>query len=310
MADEQGTKEDEGGSLRGTFAAFGAYLFWGLFPLYWKRLVAVDPIEILCHRIVWAALFVLILLAATGRLKSLGALFRNPGRLRFAIMASILITANWGIYIWAINSGHVTESSLGYYINPLVSVALGAIFFRERMDGWTIAAVSVAAVGIAVASIMLGGLPWISLALALTFGFYGLVKKKAGLDPLTSLAAETLIASPFALAYIVYRQASGLGAFGGGDWVVTLMLVLAGAVTAVPLLLFASAANRISLTRMGFIQYVSPTLQLMLGLFVFSERVSRALAVAFLAVIAAVFLYGLSRVALYRRSLPGRRSGR
>jgi chloramphenicol-sensitive protein RarD len=288
-------------SRLGTMAAFGAYLLWGLFPLYWKRLASVDPVEILCHRIVWAALFSFVLLAAQGKLSSLTALLRDKARLRYAIAASLLITANWGIYIWAVNSGHVTESSLGYYINPLVSVALGAIFFRERMDGWTIAAVSIAGAGVLAASLMLGSPPWISLALALSFGFYGLVKKKAGLAPVTSLAAETLIVTPLALGYLVFRHATGQGAFGGSDWVVSLMLALAGAVTAIPLLLFATAANRISLTRMGFVQYVSPTLQLGLGLFAFSEHLSPALVVAFATVIAAVLLYASSRLMKLRR---------
>jgi chloramphenicol-sensitive protein RarD len=267
-------------------------------------LASVDPLEILCHRIVWAALFALGLLAATKRLSSLFSLLKSGPRFRLAAAASFLITANWGVYIWAVNSGHVTESSLGYYINPLVSVALGAIFFRERMDGWTVAAVSIAGAGVIAASLMIGSPPWISLVLALTFGFYGLVKKKAGLDPVTSLAAETLIVAPLALAYLAFRHAAGQGAFGGSEPVVTLMLALAGAVTGVPLLLFASAANRISLTRMGFAQYVSPSLQLLLGLFVFGERMSHALAVAFATVLAAVIVYLGSRILLSRRKPP------
>jgi chloramphenicol-sensitive protein RarD len=279
----------------GTLAAFCAYTLWGLFPIYWKRLSGVESLQILCHRIVWAAAFTFVALLVTRKLGALAALFKERKRFLYAAAASVLICINWGVYIWAVNRGHVIESSLGYYINPLVSVALGAIFFREKLDRWTSWAVGIAATGVAVASIMMGRLPWISLVLATSFGFYGLVKKKAGLPPLVGLAAETLVAAPFALAYLVARQTAGAGSFGGSDTIATLMLFLAGVVTAIPLLLFASAANRITLTSMGFIQYVSPTMQLILGLLVYGESVKAPMIAAFVAVIGAVALYALTR---------------
>lgn len=279
----------------GTAAAVGAYLMWGLFPLYWKQLSLVDPFQILCHRIIWAAVFTLVLLALQGKLPDLAGLARDKTRAMYAVAASILITVNWGTYIWAVNTGHVTESSLGYYINPLVSVSLGAIFFHEALDGFTSAAVAIAGLGVAVASVLAGTLPWISLLLALTFGFYGLVKKKAGLEPLLGLAAETLFALPFALAYLVFRHGQGLGAFGQGPGMRSFLLAFSGVVTALPLLCFAAAANRISLTRMGFIQYLSPSLQLALGVFVYAEALKPPMIVAFLSVILAVALYALSR---------------
>lgn len=279
----------------GTIAALGAYLMWGLLPVYWKRLSKVESLQILSHRILWAAVFTVAALVLTRRMSSFAALFRDGRRLLFAAGASLLITINWGTYIWAVNSGHVTESSLGYYINPLVSVALGAIFFRERMDKWTIWAVGIAAAGVIVASVLMGSLPWISLALATSFGFYGLVKKKAGLDPLAGLAAETLFASPLAIAFLAYRHGAGAGAFGGPDMVANAMLLFAGVITAVPLLCFAAAANRITLTRMGFVQYVSPTLQFALGTLVYGEIVRPPMAIAFATVIGAVALYALTR---------------
>jgi chloramphenicol-sensitive protein RarD len=291
----------------GTFAALGSYLMWGLFPIYWKRLSGVESLQILGHRIIWAGAFTILALLATRKVGTLAALFKDRKRTLYAIGASALITVNWGTYIWAVNSDHVTESSLGYYINPLVSVALGAIFFRERMDKWTCWAVGVATAGVAVASIMMGSLPWISLVLAGSFGFYGLVKKKAGLEPLTGLAAETLFAAPFALAFLAFRHASGAGAFGGGDSVATLMLFLAGAVTAVPLLCFAAAANRITLTRMGFIQYVSPTLQFFLGVLAYGETVTPPMIVAFVAVVGAVALYACTRPRSALRGAPVQR---
>ncbi|HET7839324.1 MAG TPA: EamA family transporter RarD, partial [Rectinemataceae bacterium] len=199
----------------GTLAAFAAYGMWGLFPLYWKRLATVDPLQILAHRIVWAAVFTVALLAFSRRLRGLALVLRNPRRLAALAASAGLVTMNWGIYIWAVNSNHVTESSLGYYINPLLSVALGALFLGERLDLWTRLAVGIASLGVAAASIMLGGPPWISLALAASFALYGYVKKRVGLDPMTGLAAETLIAAPFALAFLIFAHASGRGSFGG-----------------------------------------------------------------------------------------------
>lgn len=275
----------------GTFAAVGAYLMWGLLPVYWKQLSTVDPFQILCHRIIWAAVLTTALLAFQGRLGELLALFRDRSRMGFAASASVLISLNWGTYIWAVNMNHVSESSLGYYINPLVSVALGALFFHEAMNGRTKAAVGVAALGVTAASILAASLPWVSLVLAFTFGFYGLVKKKAGLEPILGLAAETLVALPFALVYVALRHSQGEGAFGQGPGLRTFLLVFSGVVTALPLLCFASAANRISMTRMGFIQYLSPSLMLVLGLLVYGEPLRIPMGVAFASVLVAVVLY-------------------
>jgi len=279
----------------GTLAALAAYGMWGLLPVYWKLLSSVEPLQILAHRIVWALLFALALLAATRKLPELAGLLRDWKRARYALAASLLVTLNWGTYIWAVNSGHVVESSLGYYINPLVSVALGAIFFRERLDRPTIAALCVAAAGVMAATVISGQLPWISLVLAFSFGFYGLVKKKAGLPPLVGLAAETLFVSPLALAFLLARGAAGAGAFASGRPDLSVLLAFAGVVTALPLLSFAAAANRITLTRLGFIQYLSPSLQLLLGLLAFGESVRLPMAVAFVSVLVAVAIYVFPR---------------
>jgi chloramphenicol-sensitive protein RarD len=200
----------------GTIAAFVTYALWGVFPLYWKRLAGVDAVQILCHRIIWAAVFTLFVLAVQGKLGGLATLARDGRKLRAVLASAALITVNWGIYIWAVNAGRVTESSLGYYINPLLSVALGAIFLGERLDRWTARAVATAAAGIAAASILLGSLPWVSLVLASSFALYGLVKKVTALDPMTGLAAETLAATPFALAWLAREHLAGRGSFGGG----------------------------------------------------------------------------------------------
>lgn len=280
-----------GKEARGAAAAFGAYAMWGIFPLYWRQLKAVEALQVLAHRIVWAAVFCLLLIAVSRRLGDILQLFKNRKKIGWIILASLFATSNWGIYLWAVNSGRVMESALGYYINPLLSVAFGALFFRERVDAWTRVAVVLALAGIVGAAIFYGSVPWVSLLIALTFAAYGAVKKQVAVEPILGMTVETLVSMPIALAFLAARHAAGAGAFLGGSLMETSLLVLAGAVTAIPLILFASAANSISLQKMGFIQYVSPTGQLILGLTVFGERPTTALLVAFAGVLAAVLVY-------------------
>lgn len=282
-------------SRGGTLAAFAAYGMWGLFPLFWKQLSSVEPLQILMHRIFWAAIFCLLLIAAKGRLPEILGLLKNRRKLLMAFGASAMVTANWGLYIWAINSGRVMESALGYYINPLLSVILGALLFREETDRWTRAAVLIATAGIVGAAIAYGSVPWVSILLGLSFALYGAMKKRLGFEPLLGLTVETLIALPFALAFLIARHSAGAGSYWNSGVYITLLLTVAGVITAVPLLFFAKAANSITLQRMGFIQYVSPTSQLFLGVVVFGERPSSALIVAFAGVLIAVCLYVFSR---------------
>jgi len=282
-------------SVRGTLAAFGAYGMWGLFPLYWKQLSSVEPLQILTHRIFWAAVFCLVILAAKGRFAEMKTLAKDRKRFALVLATSAIVTVNWYIYIWAVNGGRVMQSALGYYINPLLSVLMGMLFFHEKADFWTRIAVLVAAAGIVGAAIAYGSVPWVSLALGLTFAAYGALKKRLGLDPLLGLTVETLVISPLAILFLLSRQVAGAGAYWNGGAAITILLTFAGIITAVPLFCFAIAANSISLQRMGFIQYVSPTFQLFLGLVVFGEKPSPALIVAFIGVILAVFIYILSR---------------
>ena len=282
-------------SVRGTIAAFGAYGMWGLFPLYWKQLSSVEPLQILAHRIFWAAVFCLIILAAKGRLAEIKALVKDKKRFALVLLTSVIVTGNWYIYIWAVNGGRVMQSALGYYINPLLSVLMGMLFFNEKADRWTRIAVLVATAGIVGAAIAYGSVPWASLALGLTFAAYGALKKRLALDPLLGLTVETLAISPLAILFLLSRQIAGAGSYWNGGTTVTILLTMAGIVTAIPLLLFAIAANSISLQRMGFIQYVSPTFQLFIGLVIYGEKPSPALIVAFIGVILAVFIYIFSR---------------
>jgi len=211
------------------------------------------------------------------------------------ILSALAVTINWGLYFCAVNSGRVTESALGYYINPLLSVAMGVIFFREKADRWTKIAVSVAAASIIGAAIAYGSVPWESLLLASSFAVYGALKKRLGSEPLLGLTVETLVVAPFALIFLVARHAAGAGSFVNGGALATILLVFSGFVTAIPLLFFAYAANTITLQRIGFIQYVSPTCQLFLGIVVYGEKPTAALIVAFVGVLFAVLLYLLTR---------------
>ena len=276
----------------GTLAAFSAYGMWGILPLYWKQLSAVDAAEVLCHRVLWSALFLVAALLAQGRLGEILPIGQRRSSFLAVLACSALISLNWGIYIWAVQVGRVTESSLGYYITPLLSVALGALVFYERLDRWARASVVLAALGVAVATWRLGSLPWVAVVLSTSFALYGALKKRAGLDALSGLAAETLVSLPFALAY--------LGWIHGGTLVhaepkTAVLLVLAGPVTALPLLTFAFATVRIPLQRLGFIQYFSPTLQLAIGIFLLGEHLSGPMQLAFGTVVAAVLLYALTR---------------
>jgi chloramphenicol-sensitive protein RarD len=269
---------------------------WGVLPLYWKQLSALSAAEVLCHRVVWSGLFLVLVLLGRGRLGDLLGIWRHRSSALAVVGCSTLISLNWGVYIWAVQVGRVTESSLGYYITPLLSVALGAFFFHEKQDRWAKVSVGLALLGVAVATWRLGSLPWVAVVLSISFALYGALKKKAGLDALSGLAAETLVSMPFALAYLGWMHGGAMlhPDLHTGPKTVTL-LMLAGPVTALPLLTFAYAAVRIPLQRLGFIQYFSPTLQLSIGIFVLGEHLSGPLMLAFGTVVAAVVLYALSR---------------
>jgi chloramphenicol-sensitive protein RarD len=242
---------------------------WGLFPLYWPLLRPATAVEILAHRIVWSLVFTVLLMS--GR-RGLGELRRLGRRgVDLLALAAVLVSVNWGVYIWAVNHGHVVETSLGYFINPLVSVMLGVVFLGERLRWTQWIAVAIAAAAVTLLTIDHGRPPWIALALAGSFGLYGFVKKRAGVPALPSLTVETGILFLPALAYLVVLEARGAAAFGHAAAGVSLLLAAGGVVTAVPLLCFAAAANRIPLSRLGLLQYVAPVLQFLCGVVVFRE---------------------------------------
>lgn len=276
---------------KGMVYAAGAYVSWGLLPIFWKALGGVPAFEILAHRIVWGLAVAVLLIALRGRWGALGAALRDRRTLLVFAASSLLLAFNWFVYIWAVNAGHILETSLGYFINPLVNVALGVIFLRERLRVGQGLAVGVALLGVLSLTLLYGAPPWIALGLALTFGAYGLLRKTAPLASLDGFALETLLMGLPALAYVLWLGAAGGGAFGHGGPVTTLLLVAAGVVTAVPLLLFAAGARLITMTTLGVLQYISPTLQLVLGVTLYGEQLGPQRLLGFGLVWVALLIY-------------------
>ncbi|QKW51738.1 EamA family transporter RarD [Streptomyces buecherae] len=251
---------------------FAAYGMWGLFPLYWPLLEPTGAVEILAHRMVWSLAAVIIILLALRRWSWIRPLLRQPKRLGLIALAATVISVNWGIYIWGVNSGHVVEAALGYFINPLVSIAFGVLLLHERLRPAQWTAVGVGVVAVAVLTVGYGKLPWIALTLAFSFGTYGLVKKHIGLDGLESLAAETGMQFLPALGFLIFLGARGDSTFATDGVGHALLLVGCGFITAAPLICFGGAAVRLPLSAIGMLQYIAPTFQFVLGLVVFHEE--------------------------------------
>lgn len=268
---------------RGIAAGLACYVLWGFFPLYWKLLGEVNSFEVIAHRVIWCFATTVIVCAAA-RL-DLPGLLRQPRAWRYLAPAALIITLNWSIYIFAVDIGRVVETAIGYYINPLVSILLGVVVFREKLTRLQLTAIALCAVGVIFFTANYGQFPWIALALAFSFGIYGAIKKKAGYPATTALAFEnTVMVVPAIVFAIVLAQVTGTHAFAANldtahGWYLTLLLVLAGPATAIPLILFAKAANSIPLSLLGFIQYVSPTIALLTGVFLFGEPFTLAHAV-------------------------------
>jgi chloramphenicol-sensitive protein RarD len=264
----------------GLLFGVSAYVLWGAFPLYWPLLEPANPLEIVSHRAVWTLVFCFIVLASTKALKTTLATLKQPKITIRLFLTSILISINWLVYIWATNNGHVVEASLGYYINPLIIIGFGVILLKEKMRPLQWVAVSIASIGVLVLTIDYGRLPWIALTLAISWGSYGLIKKQLGLGALEGLAIETLISAFFYLGYLIYIGNQGTGQFGH-SWGLTLLLISAGAVTAIPLLLFNGSTNRLPFTTIGLLQYITPTLQFSIGVWVRHEDMPTARWVGF-----------------------------
>ena len=258
-----------------------AYVLWGAFPLYWPLLEPASALEIVSHRAVWTLVFCIIILAITKSLKATSETMKRPKVAAKLFLSSILISINWLVYIWATNNGHVVEASLGYYINPLVMIGFGVIILKEKMRALQWSAVGIATFGVLVLTIDYGRLPWIALTLAISWGSYGFIKKQLGLGALEGLAIETLIASLPYLLYLIYMGNNGTGQFGHGLGI-TLLLISAGAITAIPLLLFNGSTTRLPLTVIGLLQYITPTIQFSIGVWVRHEDMPAARWIGFL----------------------------
>lgn len=260
---------------QGIMYGLGAYCLWGILPIYWKLLQHVSALEILANRFIWSAVFVFFLLLVTGKFKvflsETAAVFSKFKTGTSMLAAAVTISFNWGIFIWAVEAGRIVESSMGYYINPLVSVLFGMVFLREKLDKLQWTAVICAVIGIAIMLVKNGSLPWVSVSLAFTFALYGLLKKIIPVSAMTSIMLETLLIMPVAIGYLYFLSTSGDCTYQSGDLLTISVLIGAGAVTATPLLLFTSCAKLLPLKIVGFMQYLSPTISLFLGIFVYGE---------------------------------------
>lgn len=285
----------------GVLFGIGAYGLWGLFPIYFHALDEAGSVEVLAHRIGWSLLVVLALLAGSRNLHAVRALGGDRRRLALLSVAAVLIAANWGVYIYAVDAGHVLEAALGYFVTPLISVALGMAVFGERLRPAQAAALALGTIAVIVLSVYHGGFPWIALVLAVSFGTYGMLKKLVDVGPAEGLAVETSVLFLPALAVIVALAWTGEGSFATGDLGLTLLLAAAGPVTAAPLLLFAACVRRVPLSVAGLLQYLTPVLQFLIGWLVYDEAMSTARWVGFGLVWVALMMLSLDGVRLARR---------
>lgn len=282
----------------GAIQAGISYILWGILPIYWKLLDHVDSNEILANRIFWSFLSMVLFIFVTKKMPAyMGILkgFRNNKKQFWAlVVASLLISCNWYLYIWAVNHDQIIQASLGYYINPLVSILLGVLFLKEKLSPAQVLSFFIAGVGVLILSISYGQMPWIALMLAISFGLYGLAKKMIIVDSAIGLTLETMMVTPIAFIYIIAIFMQGNHSFLTGSTSTDLLLMASGVITAVPLLYFAKGAQKIPLSMLGFIQYVNPTLQLLLGVLVYGEQFSGAHLISFLFIWIALLLYTLS----------------
>lgn len=284
---------------KGMLYGIGAYALWGFFPIYWKLLHHISAVQLISHRIGWSFILLMLVIFVTGQLKD----FRftiNARTFRIYFIAALLIGVNWLVYVWAVNAGFIVETSLGYFINPLLSMLMGVIFLRERLRLTQWIPVGLAAIGVGYLTFVYGRPPWIALVLAFSFATYGLIKKIAPLGSLYGLTLETGILFLPALAYLIFTEVNGTGAFLHDTTPVNMLLVGAGVVTTIPLLMFASAAQRIPLTMVGVLQYIAPTIQFALGVFLYKEPFDRAHLIGFSIVWIALIIFWVENYIAHR----------
>jgi chloramphenicol-sensitive protein RarD len=294
-----GTKSE---SIPGVIYTGSAFLVWGLVPIYWKALDAVPPFEIILHRVVWASLFLLILIIVGRRVNELSRVLKDLRILLTLFSTAVILVLNWWLYVWAINNNHMLQGSLGYYINPLVNVLFGVLILRERLRPAQVLAVLLAGVGVVYLAFSYGNFPWIALALATSFGVYGLIRKVAPVGPLVGLGVETMLLAAPAAAYLIYLEAEGRGSFLRGNISIDLLLLGTSVLTAVPLTSFTAGARRINLSTVGLLQYIAPTGMFLLAVFHYHEPFSKVQVWTFILIWTALAIYSTDSVIYFRRA--------
>jgi chloramphenicol-sensitive protein RarD len=289
-------------SRRGFLLGVAAYGIWGLFPLYWPLLEPAGAIEILAHRIVWSLVTMGVLVVALGRTAAFRRVIARRRVVLLLVPAAALITVNWAVYIWGVNNGHVVETALGYFINPLVTVLMGVFILGERLRPWQWVAMTVAALAVVVLTVGYGRLPWVALVLAFSFGSYGLCKKQAGAPAIESVTFETMVIGPIALGYLLWLGATGESAFAAHGVGHALLFATTGIVTAVPLICFGGAAIRVPLVTLGLLQYLTPTLQFMIGILYFHEDMPAVRWIGFVLVWIALAIFTVDSLRRRRRT--------
>jgi chloramphenicol-sensitive protein RarD len=284
----------------GILGGLGAYVLWGVFPIYFKQIASVAPSEVLLHRIIWAVPFGALILSLRGQWPEVGRAFRQPRMIGWLALSALCISGNWFVYIWAVVNDRIFETSLGYYINPLMYVLAGVVFFAERLRRAQLLAVLLAAAGVLILTVQGGVLPWVSMALALLFTAYGIIRKQVAIAAMPGLFAETALLFPLALGALLWLVLGQQASFPGADSSINSLLVLAGPVTVVPLLFFAVAARRLSLTTLGFMQFLAPTLQFLIALH-YGEQLTAAHIICFACIWAAVALFSYDAVLAGRK---------
>ena len=289
-------------STVGFLYGVAAYVLWGCLPLYWKLLSEIPSFEILAHRIFWSFIFLLGILYWSKSLHKCKEVLSTRVNVIRILYATLFITLNWGLYIWAVNSNRVVEASMGYYINPLIVILLSVVVLKEKLNAWQKASIAMAAIGVGIITVSYGKMPWVSILLALSFAFYGLMKKKLALESTVGLAIETAMLAPIFGGYILFNQINGVGALGRVSPLTTLILIGSGIATALPLLWFSEGTRRIPLSSMGFLQYIAPTISLMLGIFVFKEKFTVAHMASFGFIWAGLLIYSVYQLGEIRNT--------
>jgi len=278
------------------FSAMMAYVLWGILPIYWKSLGAVSPLYIISSRIFWSFIFCAIFVGFTHKWPEIKTIILDKKRLGYSVFCGLLVSLNWYTFIWAVNANYIVDASLGYYINPLVVVLFSFLFFGEKFNRLEMASIGLALFGVLFITIQFGKFPVVAMVLAISFALYGVFKKKLNASPIVSLFLETAVVTPFALGAIVYLESHGEGVIALGDPLVISLAILAGVVTAIPLLLYAKGIQEISFSLLGFLQYITPTMMLFLGIFLYKETFNMANLFGFSFIWVALLIFSFSKV--------------